>query len=192
MAKGFSESILKFVRFFGIFALLIGWVTIAISITLNPWFSITKNALSDLGALGIRYNFVFNYGLGLASIFAIIYSFYLLTHLSGRLTMLASSFFLLGVTRLLLIALFPEGTYPHLFVSIEFFVLTGISILILGIAFLVRPEKRGLGITFTAMSLIGFLMAALIPWPSVGALEVFAICLITVWAILMVIYQPEG
>ena len=192
MAESFSESILKIVRFFGVFALLIGWVTIAISITLNPWFSITKNALSDLGALGIRYNFIFNYGLGFASIFAIIYSFYLLARLSGRLTALASSFFLLGAIHLLLIALFPEGTYPHLFVSIEFFVLMGISILILGLAFLIKPEKRGLGITFTAMSLIGFLMAALIPWPSVGALEVFAISLITVWAILMVIYRPEG
>ncbi|MCS7132856.1 MAG: DUF998 domain-containing protein [Aigarchaeota archaeon] len=191
MRGNYLEAVLRAVRFFGILALAIGWITIFISISLNPWFSITKNALSDLGAIDVRHNFIFNFGLATASIFAIIYSFYLLMYLSGKLTALASSLFLLGSIHLLLIALFPEGTYPHLFVSLEFFVLIGVSILILGIAFLVRPEKRTLGMTFTAMSILGFLTAALAPWPSIGALEVFAISLMTVWAILMIIYRPE-
>ncbi len=191
MEKNSLTPILKVIRFFGVLALMIGWLTIIASISLNPWFSITRNALSDLGAVDVKYNFVFNYGLGAASIFAIVYSFYLLARLSGKLTALASSLFLLGAIHLLLIALFPEGTYPHLFVSLEFFILMGVSILILGVAFLMTPWKRGLGVTFTLMSVLGFLMAASIPWPSIGALEVFAISLITVWAILMVIYRPE-
>jgi len=178
------SSIRRVLRFFGITAIGIGWLTILTSIMLNPWFSFYKNALSDLGALGVEYNFVFNYGLGVAAIFAIAYGFYLLTCLDGKLAAFASSFFILGSIHLLLIASFPEGTYPHLFVSLEFFILMGISILLYGIAF-TAAKQRLLGVIFLGMALGGFSAAVLVPWPSIACLEVFAIALMSIWAILM-------
>jgi hypothetical membrane protein len=42
-----------------------------------------------------------------------------------------------------------------------------------------------LGTSLVIISVIGFAGAALIPWPSIGAVEVFAIILLSIWAMLM-------
>jgi len=188
MEHRFVKCLLEPLKFFGILALLIGWITIFASIMLNPWFSFTKNALSDLGALGQRYAFVFNSGLFISGIFAALYSIFLLYISKGRLFSFASSIFLLVSIHLILIAVFPEKTYPHLFVSYEFFILAGFSILFFGLSFLARREV-GLGSFFTALAISGFVLAALIPWPSIAAVETFSICLMTVWAIFMLRYH---
>jgi len=175
---------MSFFRYFGVLALAVGWITITISIMLNPWFSIMNNALSDLGALGLKHAWVFNLGLTISGFFAVLYSIYLLWATKSKLEALASSIFFLSAVHLILIAAFPEGTYPHLLVSFEFFILSGISILVFGIALMVQGNPR-FGLTFSLLSAVGFISAALAPWPSTGSLEVFAIILMSVWAALM-------
>jgi len=171
-------------RYFGVLALAVGWVTILASIMLNPWFSITRNALSDLGALGLERAWVFNLGLAVSGVFAALYSIYLIWAVKSKLEILASSIFLLSAIHLIMIAAFPEGTYPHLSVSFEFFILSGVSIMIFGVA-LIAKGKWGLGLTFACLSAAGFVSSAIVPWPSTGSLEVFAILLISIWVALM-------
>lgn len=155
-----------------------------ISMSLNPWFSIARNALSDMGAIGVKYAWVFNSGLIISGALAFLYSAYLLLTLRSKLELLASSIMLLASIHLILIGLFPEGTYPHFFVSIEFFTLMGVSMLLFGAAF-TRGGARRYGICFAAMAIVGFLAAILGPWPSTGSLEVFEISLMTAWVFLM-------
>jgi len=178
------HRLLEPLKFFGILALAVGWTAIFISIMLNPWFSFTKNALSDLGALGQKYAFIFNSGLFIAGVLASLYAAFLLYISPGRLFSPASSIFLLAAIHLILIAVFPEKTYPHLFVSLEFFILAGVSILFFGLSFLAQREVK-LGAFFTALAIGGFVLAAIIPWPSIAAVETFSICLMTIWAALM-------
>jgi len=171
-------------RYFGVCAAASGWITILTSMILNPWFSIARNALSDMGAIGVKHAWVFNSGLMISGALAFLYSAYLLLALGSRLELLASSIMILASIHLILIGLFPEGTYPHFFVSMEFFVLMGVSILLFGVAFLMS-EARRYGICFMAMAVAGFLAAILAPWPLRGSLEVFEISLMTLWSLLM-------
>lgn len=174
----------RFLRYFGILALAVGWITIIMAVSANPWFSLTRNALSDLGAVGRSTAWIFNWGITAAGALALLYSIYLIASSRGKLETLASTIFLLSSFHLTLIGLFPEGTYPHLFVSYWFFTSAGVAILAFGAAFLARRDLS-LGILFTLLSLIGFICAVIVPWPSIGSLEVFEIILISLWAILM-------
>jgi len=174
----------RVLRYFGVLALAVGWITIILAISINPWFSLAKNALSDLGAVGRENAWIFNSGLILAGTIAALYSIYLITSARSKLEILASTIFLMSSIHLIMIGAFPEGTYPHLFVSYWFFLSAGVAVLLFGTAMLVKRDLA-LGTSLIIISVIGFAGAALIPWPSIGAVEVFAIILLSIWAILM-------
>lgn len=174
----------RILRYFGVLALAIGWLTIILSISVNPWFSLERNALSDLGAVGRENAWIFNSGLVVAGVVAALYSIYLLKAARDKLETLASAIFLMSSIHLILIGLYPEGTYPHLFASYWFFLSAGFAVLLFGAALLIKRDLF-LGASFVLISAIGFAGAALIPWPSIGSVEVFAIMLLSIWAILM-------
>jgi len=124
----------------GILAPFLGHIFIAISITVSPWFSWERNALSDLGhAVGSEVAPVFNFGLLVTSFLLIIYAVSIMReHL--RLTgysLLVSTFFLA------LVAVFDEvyGSF-HFIVSILFFVSLGLTSLIY-----VVEERSYLGVS---------------------------------------------
>ncbi|MBC7090521.1 MAG: DUF998 domain-containing protein [Nitrososphaeria archaeon] len=68
----------------GPLALIIAWATIFVSIMVNPWFNLFKGALSDLGALGLGTNYIFNTGLILTGIVFAIYAGFLERVLRNR------------------------------------------------------------------------------------------------------------
>ncbi len=179
---------MKFFKVFGLVAVAVGWITIITSIIVNPWFSIFRNALSDLGALGLETRIVFNTGIFAASVLGILYSIYLMTCLRSRLGAASSSIFLIGAIHLTLVSLFPEGTYPHRFVSYEFFILVGVAVFLIGFSLIVEGGRTW-GLLSILLSIIGFTSAFIVPWPSVGLLEVFAITLLTAWLVLMFLYH---
>ncbi len=110
-----------FAHLLGVIAIMIGWVTIIISISLHPWFSLYDNALSDLGAIWVSSNSVFNVGIMMASFFALAYGCNLTLKLKRPLGRVGGAFFCLSSVFLMLVALFPEGTKPHYAVSVAFF-----------------------------------------------------------------------
>ncbi len=165
-------------------ALAVGWLTIIISVSINPWFSLARNALSDLGAVGRETAWVFNSGLMVAGIIAALYSIYLIGVARDKLEVLASTIFLASSIHLILTGAFPEGTYPHLFASYWFFISAGIAVLLFGAALLAKRDLS-LGGSFILISVIGFTGAVFVPWPSIGSVEVFAIILLSIWATLM-------
>ncbi|MCX8175700.1 MAG: DUF998 domain-containing protein [Candidatus Bathyarchaeota archaeon] len=168
-------------------AIVIGWVTIFLSVFLHPWFSLDKNALSDLGALNVSYNYVFNFGLILSSISAFLYGLYLIKTLN-KLGCVGGTFLILASANLFLVGLYPEGTYPHLLVSVEFFVLILIAGLIISLSLLTLGFKKH-GLLGLTLIFAGIILALTIPWPSVGALEVEVLLSTTIWLIIMLHYH---
>lgn len=169
--------------FSGLIALVIGLIAIILAISMNPWFSLERNALSDLGALSIPSNYVFNTGLMITSIFMLIYSIYLVSVINSKVGIVGSSLLLLASIHLFLIGAFPEGTYPHMFVSYEFFLLSAIAITLIGISFLMISKVHG--ILSIVLIIIGIVFAVIIPWPSIGALELMAIVVMGLWILVM-------
>ncbi|MGP3667358.1 MAG: DUF998 domain-containing protein [Candidatus Bathyarchaeota archaeon] len=180
-------QIWSLLRFSGVAAIVIGWVTILLSVFLHPWFSLDKNALSDLGALNVPDNYIFNFGLMLSSILAFLYSLYLIKTLN-RLGCVGGVFLTLASANLFLIGFYPEGTYPHLLVSVEFFVLILIACLVVSLSLLTSGFKKH-GLSGLVLTLLSIILSLTIPWPSVGALEVEVLLFITVWLMVMVHYH---
>jgi hypothetical membrane protein len=114
----------------GIFIPIVIFTCLGLSIVSSPWFSWTQHALSDLG---IQQNTagVFNYGLILGGILALIFSLGLIQILSNKIgaCLLAfSSLALIGI------GVFPETIFVlHFFTSASFFVLLTIALLIIGL-----------------------------------------------------------
>ena len=134
---------------FGIAGLLVAYLSIAISISLSPWFTWRNNVLSDLGhSTGSDVAYIFNLGLLLAGFLILIYSIKVL----GKRAKYTSISLGLSAFFLHLISTFDEiyGHY-HYLVSVAFF----ISIIISSIVFSI--EKR---------SSIGFIsvISGLLTW----------------------------
>ena len=170
----------------GLVAVAIGWASILISITLNPWFSLCKNTLSDLGALGIPSNYVFNVGLMIASIPAFLYGLFFIKYMSRALSKSGGALLCLSAIFLFLTGFFPEGVEPHFAVSTAFFTLTLIAAFIVSLS--VLTSSRGHGVVEVALIVIA-LCTSLLPWPSIGALETAILVLVTLWLIVMLHYH---
>jgi hypothetical membrane protein len=121
---------------FGVFCYLPAYLAIIVAITLSPWFSWKKNALSDLGHSVIsEVAPIFNLGILLTGFLTIIYAFKSLKE-HAKIT---SVFLIASAFSLQLIATFDEVyVFIHGPVSVLFFILIEITSLIYSI------EKKSL------------------------------------------------
>jgi len=147
----------------------------------RDWWGITENAISDLGRIGLPYNWVMNISLILGSVCLIIYGawrFKKSKDIGWLLYMLGSVF--LG-----LIGIFPEGTNLHYEVSWGFFVSMFLAILLLSISFLIRGNK--LGIVGLMLFLLGVPLAlwSLKKFEGVAVAETISIVVFLIWHYLM-------
>jgi hypothetical membrane protein len=103
-------------------------IMITVSIALSPWFNIVKNALSDLGhATRSSVAPLFNLGLSLGGVLAILTATILITRISKALaiSICVSGYFLI------LVAVFDEVYGKlHYWVSVAFFLSLGASLII--------------------------------------------------------------
>lgn len=167
---------LKYLRYNGLLAFVIAYVFILVSISVNPWFDLFKNALSDLGRLGLENSYIFNTGLIIAALTALTYVPSLLNFFRSKIGYMSVGVFLVAIFHLLLIGIFPEGTKPHGFVSYEFFGLMTLSLLLIGISLIVEKSSK-YGIIFIALFLASLSGSSLIAWPSIALLELYNIVL---------------
>jgi hypothetical membrane protein len=163
----------KFLRFFGLFGLAFYWFFVFIAISQNRWFSFYKYALSDLGVKIARFHWLYNLGLIFAWICFFIFSIYLIINSKNKLQTVGGAYVGISSFFLLFISIFVEGTKPHAFMAIYFFLqfFSGMAIFALG-----SKDKL---IKFS-MPIVFGLALALIPakWPSVAMLEVYEISLV--------------
>ncbi len=83
---------------------------------------------------------------------------------------------------LALIGIYHEGTYPHDFVSIWFFILATISYTAIGFSIILINIKTG--ISLLVILVIAWILFAIIPWGSVAENEIFGIVVIEIVVII--------
>lgn len=173
----------------GLIGIASAWLTIFLSIMLNPWFSITHNALSDLGGGGPlnghpypAYPSVYNFGLIITAIIIVAFSILVISQARNKVEIVGGSFFIISGLFLALIGIYHEGTYPHEFVSLWFFVLSSISYLTIGASLI--PVKRPYGLAIILLIIFGWIAFVLVPWQSAAEDEVFGILIVDACVVL--------
>jgi hypothetical membrane protein len=168
-----------------LFSLIVAWSVIILSIHMTPWFDIYKNALSDMGTPDSPSRNIFNNGLIFTGIIALSLPIFASLSSRSRWGQASAGVFLLAVIHLILIGIYPEGTGPHYYVSVEFFVLKWIGALFYSIG-LLSSGRKGIGALGTLLFFLFLSLAFLIHWPSIGLLEITSISLFTIWAFVTV------
>lgn len=172
---------------FGISGIIAAWATILIAWHLNPWFSIQGHALSDLGGGNLTANghpaptfpIVYNGGLIFTSILLAIYAIFMISISRNKIEESGNSFFIVAGIFLSLIGIYHEGTYPHDFVSIWFFILASLAYGTISLGLITDGRPR-IGSVMLAFLIASWLTYALVPWGSVAEDEVFGILVVNV------------
>jgi hypothetical membrane protein len=141
-------------------------VALSLAISSSGWFSWTSNTLSDLGA-SYPSAYFFNGSLILAGFLTMIFGRGLYSYLPReRLPRLGAVLLLLGSLSLLLIGVFTSHAgIIHNIVSVLFYTLTLVAIIIIGISELRNSQKTGA--IAVVLGLVAISMFAL-PWPGDG------------------------
>lgn len=127
-------SMKKWVRGLGLSFPFLTFGGIFIAIHLNPWFSLTENALSDMGSIKNPIGYAFNSLLVFLGFLGMVFGIEMLKE--KRVTIL----FPLGMFSLLLVGIFPEEYKPHSFFALSFYILLFADIFVYGLR--ARRKKR--------------------------------------------------
>jgi hypothetical membrane protein len=144
----------------GILAPMIAFTCILLSMGSYPQFSWTDSALSDLGVQSGITALLFNYGLIISGVLALIFATGLFRFFSDVRADRVGALILASATvALISIGIFAENVKPaHYFVSVSFFVLFPLSAFTIAAAF-IRTRRTKLGL----FALIEALIASA-PW----------------------------
>ncbi len=134
----------------GIITPLIAFGCILLAIAYAPQFSWTDNALSDLGVMPNPTSVLFNLGLIVSGILAIVFAFGLLIFfnktVSGRI---GAIMFVLDCLALICIGIFPESAKPmHLYASVAFFAIFPLAMFLMTASFVLSSKHRMAVFTF--------------------------------------------
>jgi hypothetical membrane protein len=145
---------------YGVLAPVLAFTFIIMAIGSYPQFSWTANALSDLGVVSGVTAGVFNSGLIICGILCLTFAIglYLLLIVSviGRVGVIV---FALACLSLVAIGTFPENVSPtHYLVSVAFFVLLPISLLVITAGFAINRQEK------MALFTLAVAVVAALPW----------------------------
>ncbi len=168
-------------RYMGLVSAISGWLVIIAAITRNPWFNFWVHAFSDLGGPMASDPWLFSYGMVLTGVFIVLYAFYLIHISYNKPTTIGAGFMIITGIFLMLIGFFPSGTKHHYFVSVWFFTQADLAILMWGIGL----YRAKLGKLFLFLSLVGPVVAFIIPWPSTAAVEAYGLLIMNIWVLAM-------
>ena len=176
---------------FGIIGPILAFILMFLSISQAPWFTWTGNALSDLG-VHEESALLFNSGLIVSGILDIVFAFGIMRFYQDHRVGRDGAFFLLlaGIF-LASIGVFPETTPNniHYIVSVAFFAMFPVSLLIQSASLLSTPARRKLGAFTLIMAIIAILPWAiwepLKPYRGVAIPELVSALAVATWSIMM-------
>ena len=169
--------------FCGIAAPIFGFSSIFVAVSYSPWFRWAENALSDLGVEGYSA-VVFNSGLVFSGFLLFVFSMSL-THLltDGLLSRIGKGLFSLASVDLCLIGIFSENFgVLHFCVSILFFTLLPLSLILMGVSLVKASLYKKLGFIALLSSVLAFGIW-LLPWSGVAVPEFISALVGSVWCI---------
>jgi len=163
----------KLLRLLAPASVAIAYVSIALAVSVSPWFTWTGNWLSDLGAHP-RSAPIFNTGLIVSGMLASVFSIHLTRSLKGA-GRAGGVLLTAGSASLTLVGCLPETAgRPHLYVSAAFFTLSSLALIVLG-AHAAAVGKRLQGaLTSTAGAVSAASMLLPRPWPGGAIPEMIA------------------
>lgn len=167
----------------GIAAPIFGFSSILIAISYSPWFRWTENALSDLGVDGFSA-VMFNSGLIFSGFLLIVFSVGL-THLltEGLLSRIGHGLFSLAAVDLCLIGIFSENFgVIHFYVSITFFTLLPLSLILMGARLVKASSYKKLGFIALLSSVLA-IGIWLLPWRGVAVPEFVSALMGSAWCV---------
>ncbi len=178
------DKVLHIACWLGIATIISSLLTILLSITLNPWFDLFNDALSDMGRVGLDTAYIFNSGLAITSLLGMGHAYCLAHTFRNRLGVFSAGVYWVCASLLLFVAVFPEGTRLHWIISYGFFLLMDVALVLFGFALWSNGLKVH-GAASVILSFTALLGSVLIKWPSMAILELFNIAIYYVWYILM-------
>lgn len=179
-----NVKVLRLAGFFGLAAPAFGFIMIAISILMSPWFSWTANALSDLGVEGPG-SVIINSGLAMTAAIMMMFSTGLIEMTKGRLVgQVGGVLYFVACLFLIGIGIANETIKPyHLWVSVGFFVTLPLSVAVIGFFHFVN------GMRFYAILAWGtaFLASGVwfLHWTSAAIPETLSVASLGVWQLLL-------
>ena len=146
----------------GILAPLLALLFIWAAIAIHPWFNFPGHALSALGALKAQQHWVYNLGMILVGSVGIVFASGVPSLANSLLGIGGVGVFVAGFLNLVLVGIFPGGTGPHNTVSMLFFLLSTIGILLLGIDQLLDRKTRPWGVLLISLIALGLTSVLLV------------------------------
>ena len=122
-----SRKILIYQSFFIPVVLI---VFLATAISFNPWFSFTKNALSDLGSSKAQYPFIFNSMLMLIAAMGVMFSASFYSWAKTDCEKISACIVCGAMISLAFVGIFPEETAFHFPAAFSFYILSGVGALV--------------------------------------------------------------
>ena len=160
MSKSLSTALLQVSGIYGVLAPVLAFAFILMAVWSHPQFSWTANALSDLGVVSGVTAGIFNSGLVVCGVLCLTFAIglYLLL-IESRMGRVGVIVFALACLSLVAIGTFPESVSPtHYLVSVAFFVLLPISLLVITAGFAANRHAK-----MALFTLVVAVVAAL-PW----------------------------
>lgn len=145
-----------------------------LSIYVSPWFIWTQNALSDLGVKGISA-FIFNNGLILAGIFALVFSIGIAKTLSNKF---GAYVFAISAIALIGTGLFPLNLFVlHYVSSLTFFITLILSLFIIGFTLKNSKIEYKLGVATIFFAIIACISLILLKFLEGIAIPEVIVCI---------------
>jgi len=168
----------------GVIAPVIAFTLILVAIAYSPSFSWTENALSDLGVQGGVTAVLFNAGLIISGVLAVLFATGLFTFQKGNLLgRIGALVLVLDAFALIAIGVFPENVKPtHFYASVAFFIFFPISMLFLGATFL-RTSNTKLGFFTFVVAVVAAVVWAVPFGKGVAIPETVSGLSASIWAI---------
>lgn len=160
LSKSLSTALLRVSGIYGVLAPVLAFTFILMAVWSHPQFSWTANALSDLGVVSGVTAGIFNSGLVVCGVLCLTFAIglYLLL-IESRMGRVGVIVFALACLSLVAIGTFPESVSPtHYLVSVAFFVLLPISLLVITAGFAANRHAK-----MALFTLVVAVVAAL-PW----------------------------
>jgi hypothetical membrane protein len=174
----------------GVLTPIIAFACIIEATVLAPSFSWTNNALSDLGVMPGTTSILFNTGLIISGVLAAIFATGLyIAFKNSVLGQVGAITFLVCALALMSIGVFTENVKPiHLYVSVAFFALSPISMLILTAHFFLSTKRREAVFTLAVASFaaIAWIMEFTIKYvPGVAIPETLSALAASSWSVVL-------
>jgi hypothetical membrane protein len=160
------------------------WVLLSISVYLHPGFSFfsPNQSLSDLGKIGATYPYIFNMAIILTAIMYFLAELGVLSSKLPALRKFSIYVFMAALFAYMGIALNPKGTSLHIPMTLTFFGLSSISIL-LWIASMFRERAYTLSFTFLILLISSFFVYFYYEFFGYPFAEVYAGAVIMIWVL---------